>query len=57
MVLLGKTYFYLRDRFWRYNETAGQMDRGYPMHMERWSGVPHDLDASTTWKGTKIKDS
>ncbi|CAG9760054.1 unnamed protein product [Ceutorhynchus assimilis] len=46
----GKTYFYKRDRFWRYNETSKSMDPGYPMDMSRWRGVPTDLDAATTWK-------
>lgn len=45
-----KTYFYRRERFWRYNETAKTMDPGYPLHMERWRGVPENLDAATTWK-------
>ncbi|XP_030759308.1 stromelysin-3-like [Sitophilus oryzae] len=46
----GKTYFYKNDRFWRYNELTKTMDEGYPMHMERWRGVPQNLDAATTWK-------
>ncbi|XP_066253429.1 matrix metalloproteinase-24-like [Euwallacea similis] len=46
----GKTYFYKSDRFWRYNETAKSMDPGYPMSMDRWNGVPINLDAATTWK-------
>lgn len=25
------------------------MDAGYPLHMERWRGVPENLDAATTW--------
>ncbi|XP_018566418.1 matrix metalloproteinase-2-like isoform X2 [Anoplophora glabripennis] len=46
----GKTYFYRRERFWRYNETAKAMDPGYPLHMERWKNIPENLDAATTWK-------
>ncbi|KAJ8937960.1 hypothetical protein NQ314_011647 [Rhamnusium bicolor] len=45
-----KTYFYKKDRFWRYNETSKTMDSGYPLHMERWRGVPENLNAATTWK-------
>lgn len=26
------------------------MDSGYPKHMEKWRGVPHNIDAATTWK-------
>nr|CAI5824103.1 unnamed protein product [Callosobruchus analis] len=44
-----KTYFYKNDRFWRFNETAKRMDPGYPLHMERWRGVPLNLDAAITW--------
>ncbi|KAF7286333.1 hypothetical protein GWI33_006061 [Rhynchophorus ferrugineus] len=44
-----KVYIYKNDRFWRYNETSKTMDQGYPMHMDRWPGVPHNLDAATTW--------
>ncbi|XP_063921209.1 72 kDa type IV collagenase-like [Zophobas morio] len=47
----GKTYLYKQNIFWRYNETAQTMDEGYPMDMQRWKGVPHNLDAATTWKG------
>lgn len=27
------------------------MDPGYPRHIERWRGVPENIDAATTWKG------
>lgn len=49
-IFLGKTYFYKQDRFWRYNEHTKRMDPGYPKHMERWRGIPTDIDAVTTWK-------
>lgn len=26
------------------------MDIDYPKHIERWRGVPENLDAATTWK-------
>ncbi|KAF5303470.1 hypothetical protein FQA39_LY09933 [Lamprigera yunnana] len=46
----GKTYIFKDDRFWRYNEETQKLDKGYPMHVERWRGVPQNLDAATTWK-------
>lgn len=30
------------------------MDEGYPLHMERWRGVPTDLDAATTWSDGEL---
>lgn len=46
-----KTYFFSGDRYWRYNEYAGQIEDGYPMAIgERWRGVPDDIDAGFTWK-------
>lgn len=44
---------YSEDHFWRYNETTMKVDPGYPKHMERWRGVPQNLDAATTWKDGK----
>jgi Hemopexin len=41
------------DQFWRYNETARQMDAHYPMKMDRWNGVPSRLDAATTMMNGK----
>ncbi|XP_035778118.1 matrix metalloproteinase-24-like [Anopheles albimanus] len=42
-----KTYFFAGDQFWRYNDTAGEMDEGYPSPMDRWFGIPNDIDAVT----------
>lgn len=55
-MLKGKTYIYKADRFWRYNETSKTLDEGYPLHMERWRGVPVDLDAATTWSDGELID-
>ncbi|KAK4875222.1 hypothetical protein RN001_011644 [Aquatica leii] len=49
----GKTYLFKDDRFWRYNEETQTLDEGYPMHIDRWRGVPEKLDAATTWKDGK----
>ncbi|CAH0555741.1 unnamed protein product [Brassicogethes aeneus] len=46
-----KTYLYKNDRFWRYNESTRALDKGYPLSMERWRGVPSHLDAVTSWNG------
>ncbi|ETN65062.1 matrix metalloproteinase [Anopheles darlingi] len=42
-----KTYFFAGDQFWRYNDTVGEMDEGYPSPMDRWFGIPNDIDAVT----------
>ncbi|KAF5307663.1 hypothetical protein FQR65_LT06718 [Abscondita terminalis] len=49
----GKTYLFKDDRFWRFNEETLTLDDGYPMHIERWRGVPQNLDAATMWKDGK----
>lgn len=46
-----KTYFFKEDRFWRYDEETKTMDEGYPLGMERWNGVPSQLDAAVSWRG------
>ncbi|XP_058462247.1 matrix metalloproteinase-2-like [Malaya genurostris] len=43
-----KTYIFAGDQFWRYNDTAEQADDGYPMSMDRWYGIPANLDAATS---------
>jgi hypothetical protein len=40
---------YSKDMYWRYNETTRKMDPGYPHNIDRWRGVPSDLDAAMTW--------
>ncbi|XP_055523786.1 matrix metalloproteinase-2-like isoform X2 [Wyeomyia smithii] len=43
-----KTYYFAGDQFWRYNDTAQRMDEGYPMSIDRWFGIPSNLDAATS---------
>lgn len=43
-----KTYIFAGDQFWRYNDTAATVDDGYPMSMDRWYGIPTNLDAATS---------
>ncbi|XP_049287319.1 matrix metalloproteinase-2-like [Anopheles funestus] len=43
----NKTYLFAGHRFWRYNDTAGEMDEGYPSSMDRWFGIPNNIDAAT----------
>lgn len=52
--LVEKTYIYKGDRFWRFNETSKTLDEGYPLLMDRWRGVPNDLDGATTWNDGEI---
>ncbi|KAI4461533.1 matrix metalloproteinase [Holotrichia oblita] len=49
ILIVGKTYLYKGDYFWRFNETSKTIDPGYPMDMSRWRGVPSHLDAAITW--------
>lgn len=44
----NKTYLFAQDHFWRYNELTTRMDSGYPMTMDRWYGIPPNLDAALT---------
>uniref|UniRef100_A0A182XXK7 dolichyl-P-Glc:Glc1Man9GlcNAc2-PP-dolichol alpha-1,3-glucosyltransferase n=1 Tax=Anopheles stephensi TaxID=30069 RepID=A0A182XXK7_ANOST len=43
----NKTYLFAGDHFWRYNDTAAEMDEGYPSSMDRWFGIPKNIDAAT----------
>lgn len=45
----GKTYIYQGDHFWRYDEENKKLDENYPKSMERWRGIPTNLDAALTW--------
>uniref|UniRef100_H2ZQ62 Fibronectin type-II domain-containing protein n=1 Tax=Ciona savignyi TaxID=51511 RepID=H2ZQ62_CIOSA len=41
-----RTYFFVKNQFYRYNEEKGKMDRGYPKPMSVWRGVPNNIDAA-----------
>lgn len=45
-----KTYLFSGNFYWRFDETTGKVERGYPQRIERWKGVPGNLDAAFTWK-------
>ncbi|KAJ0180264.1 hypothetical protein K1T71_003668 [Dendrolimus kikuchii] len=47
----NKTYLIEDERFWRYDETEGRMDPGYPKDMSAWREVPYPVDAAIIWKG------
>ncbi|KAK5644318.1 hypothetical protein RI129_005618 [Pyrocoelia pectoralis] len=49
----GKTYLFKNDRMWRFNENTKTLDAGYPMHIQRWRGVPEYLDAAMSWTDGK----
>lgn len=41
-----KTYIFVKDQFWRFNEVKKKMDPGFPkLIADAWNGVPDDLDA------------
>lgn len=44
----GKTYLFSGNYFWRFNDESGVLDSGYPRTMDRWYGIPANLDASLT---------
>ncbi|XP_076373141.1 matrix metalloproteinase-24-like [Tachypleus tridentatus] len=46
----GKTYFFSGNRYWKYDSKMGRMDEGYPQSIQRWQGVPMNIDAVFTWK-------
>ncbi|EAT45766.1 AAEL002982-PA, partial [Aedes aegypti] len=43
-----KTYLFAGDQFWRFNDTTGTLDEDYPRSMDRWYGIPTNLDAATS---------
>ncbi|CAK1552650.1 unnamed protein product [Leptosia nina] len=47
----NRTYLIEEERFWRFNEDTGKMDRGYPKKMSAWRKVPTPVDAAIVWKG------
>nr|XP_002123262.4 72 kDa type IV collagenase [Ciona intestinalis] len=59
-----RTYFFVGEQFYRYNEEKSKMDRGYPKPMSLWRRVPRNVDAamedptrarySMFFKGNKI---
>lgn len=46
----GRTYLFQGNQYWRYNEVNKTMDFGYPHPIQRWRGVPNNLDCALTWK-------
>ncbi|XP_063791541.1 matrix metalloproteinase-25 [Pseudophryne corroboree] len=44
-----KTYFFRRNRYWRFDEKKGRMDHGYPRDSGQWLGLPTDLDDVISW--------
>ncbi|XP_050345073.1 matrix metalloproteinase-2-like [Nymphalis io] len=47
----NKTYLIEYERFWRFDESKGKMDKGYPKEMSAWRQVPYPVDAAIIWKG------
>ncbi|XP_052751520.1 matrix metalloproteinase-2-like [Galleria mellonella] len=46
----NKTYLIEYERFWRYDEKAGAMDKGYPKEMSAWRQLPYPVDAAIIWE-------
>ncbi|CAH0718742.1 unnamed protein product, partial [Brenthis ino] len=47
----NKTYLIEYERFWRFDESTGKMDKGYPKDMSAWRYLPYPVDAAIIWKG------
>lgn len=47
----NKTYLIEYERFWRFDEATGKMDKGYPKDMSAWRYLPYPVDAAIIWKG------
>ncbi|XP_060810775.1 matrix metalloproteinase-2-like [Amyelois transitella] len=47
----NKTYLIQYERFWRYDEDLGKMDKGYPKDMSAWRQLPYPVDAAMVWRG------
>lgn len=47
----NKTYLIEYERFWRYDDAARAMDRGYPKDMAAWRQLPYPVDAAIIWRG------
>ncbi|XP_078258667.1 collagenase 3-like [Rhinoraja longicauda] len=44
---IQKTFFFVGDKFWSYNERAGRMDKGYPKPIEdEWPGISGPVDSA-----------
>ncbi|XP_059061764.1 matrix metalloproteinase-2-like [Achroia grisella] len=46
----NKTYLIEYERFWRYDEAKGAMDKGYPKDMSAWRQLPYPVDAAIIWE-------
>ncbi|KNC27318.1 hypothetical protein FF38_08964 [Lucilia cuprina] len=44
----NRTYIFADTIFWRYNDELQAMDTGYPKTMQRWPGIPDNIDAAAT---------
>ncbi|KAM7348510.1 stromelysin-3-like [Cochliomyia hominivorax] len=44
----NRTYIFADTIFWRYNDELQTMDLGYPKTMQRWPGIPNNIDAAAT---------
>uniref|UniRef100_A0A4W4DNS4 Peptidase metallopeptidase domain-containing protein n=1 Tax=Electrophorus electricus TaxID=8005 RepID=A0A4W4DNS4_ELEEL len=48
----SKTYFFTGDEYYRYDETAGEMDPGFPRQIQAdWPGIMGRIDAAFALRG------
>lgn len=47
----GRTYFFYRDYYWRFDNTNQRFDNGYPKRIsDGWRGLPRQVDAAFSSK-------
>ncbi|XP_073831872.1 neutrophil collagenase-like [Musca autumnalis] len=52
----NRTYIFSGSIFWRYDDNLQQLDEGYPKSMQRWPGIPENIDAAATIPNDRIID-
>ena len=47
----GRTYLFVGEQYYRYNERSGYIDMNYPRDIVgAWNGIPANVDAVFVWR-------